>query len=773
MAERTEAVLRLGEGLEALSGIEQLRWLERVGDAYEIVVEVAGDPQLDLLATLGQTATLELHQPPLPTRRAHGVVWRVSSPSGPRPDGESVLELTIVPALSLLGLGRDTRIFQDKTVPEILEEVLSDALAPYGRSIQSQITGTYSPREYCVQYQESDLDFVHRLMGEEGIFYSFDFEGEQELLVLHDGNGTLRELAPGSPFLFDSGLRVAHGRFVSRFEQRLSAASNAVVVTDWDWTGPRRLDGTAEAESTLPVLEVYEHGRGRTLSLSEYDEGVKQYQAEDGARQATVRLERERVGVSVGEGTSTAAELVPGSKITLVGHPSPGLDGDYVVTSVAHELRTGEGVAADADRYANRFTCIPADTPFRPSRMRKPTIGSIQTATVVGPAGEEIHTDAHGRVKVQFHWDRDGANDEHSSCWLRVRQPWAGDGWGFLFLPRIGMEVVVSFMGGDPDRPLVLGCVYNGSNRPPYSLPDEKTKSTIKTQSTPGGGGFNELRFEDKSGSEQIYIHAQKDFNERIKNDHSTWVGGNQTNKVSGNQTQDIGDWQDEKIDVNQEMYVTGHRKVTVGGDFTELIDTGEDRNVTGGSTEDIQAGEMRLVDGSSEEEVADKETRTVTGGMVEICIGTATRGITGDGQYTSTDAFAKYVTGALSVSTTGSITVTATGGVALDAVGPITASGGPLVEYVTPKRTDILKVKLDWGLMKLDIYGVKSSRTNEKYGMGATSAGANALKLDVVYGAKIEIGSRKGGLTGVSIDGTALRLGADVERQWLGFLIL
>src|SRR5690606_20946379 len=206
-------------------------------------------------------------------------------------------------------------------------------------------------------------------------------------------------------------------------------------------------------------------------------------------------------------------------------------DDRYLILGIDARLSTDE----NGGELQTSMDVIRAKTPYRPPAPRRPVVPGPETATVVGPPGEEIHTDRHGRVKVQFHWDRQGQRNEHSSAWIRVTQGWAGTGWGFMFIPRIGMEVVVSFLGGDPDRPIVTGCVYNGANTPPYPLPDEKTKSTIKTKSSVGDDGSNELRFEDKAGSEEVYIHAQRDFNEVVKHNHSTSVKANQSNSVGGN----------------------------------------------------------------------------------------------------------------------------------------------------------------------------------------------------------------------------------------------
>src|SRR3989441_2894407 len=235
-----------------------------------------------------------------------------------------------------------------------------------------------------------------------------------------------------------------------------------------------------------------------------------------------------------GTGETNCARLTPGHTFEIGGHPRKDYNGKYLIVGAQHHgsqpQALGREGAGSASSYSSSFTCIPADVPYRPPRITpRPMAQGAQTAVVVGPSGEEIHTDEHGRIKVQFHWDREGKKDENSSCWIRVAQPWAGPKWGSLFIPRIGWEVVVEFMDGDPDQPLVTGSVYHADNPPPYSLPGDKTKSTIMSNSSKGGGGSNELRFEDAKGSEEIYLHGQKDWNVVIENDESDTIGGNPT----------------------------------------------------------------------------------------------------------------------------------------------------------------------------------------------------------------------------------------------------
>ena len=324
--------------------------------------------------------------------------------------------------------------------------------------------------------------------------------------------------------------------------------------------------------------------------------------------------------------------MAPGKVFEMTGHPR-GLDGRYLLVSVSHSFSGNSG--------SNTFHCIPANVPFRARRVTpKPRVPGIQTAKVVGPSGEEIHTDEHGRVKVQFHWDRHGANDDHSSCWMRVMQPWAGAGWGFVFIPRIDMEVVVTFVNGDPDRPLVTGSMYNDANIPPHALPDNKTKSTIYTNSSLGGDGYNELTFEDAAGEEQIITHAQKDYNETVENNHSTTVHGNQTNGVDGNHSETVGGEQTLSVSKTREVNVTQDHTETIGGHQTVNVSGDQETNVTLDRRVNVSGAQMVGVDGGySSHEVDGHHLLRTTGnvtieaaGSITIQSGTATTVVSIDG---------------------------------------------------------------------------------------------------------------------------------------------
>jgi type VI secretion system secreted protein VgrG len=295
---------------------------------------------------------------------------------------------------------------------------------------------------------------------------------------------------------------------------------------------------------------------------------------------------------------------------------------------------TSSGSAEESGgNYTNSLDVIPADVPYRPPQPHRPSMPGPETATVVGPAGEEIHTDRHGRIKVQFHWDRQGQNDEHSSAWIRVAQGWAGTGWGFVFIPRIGMEVIVSFLGGDPDRPVVTGCLYNGTHPPPYTLPDEKTKSTIKTNSSLGGGGSNELRFEDKKGSEEVYIHAEKDFNEVVEHNHSTRVKNCQTNTVDVDQTETIHGEQTITVHKDRTKILKANENVFVDGMRTETVKLTETLILEDSRQTTISFDETLTIERDREMRVTGKDTEVITGGRTTIIKGSADELYVQDGQ--------------------------------------------------------------------------------------------------------------------------------------------
>ena len=539
-------------------------------------------------------------------RQVTGVVSEVQ---GVRVDPRKVTtKVLIVPAFEALRHRVDTRIFQDKTVPEILEAVLEDGLGAYDREVENRLERTYPKCEYRTQYNESDLAFCERLMEEEGIAYWFEFDdSENEKLILADTRQSFERVEsyhdrfPSGEIHYTEFEGGSGGHeYIGRFSALSRLRPTKVTTRHFDWTRPNELyeeDSSKDEKASddlhngaflEPAREVYQHD-SIPPTFHEYD-GLA-FKANDTKDQIRLHREAQAMDARVAEGQSSVIGMTAGRTFELVDHPQSDLDREYLVSAVRHSFESsGSG-------YWNQFHCIPDTVPFRPGRKTpKPRIPNIQTATVVGPKEEEIHTDEHGRIMVQFHWDRQGKMDDHSSCWIRVMQPWAGAGWGFCFIPRIGMEVVVQFVNGDPDLPLVAGSVYNGEHPPPYELPKEKTKSTIKTRSSLDSDGFNELRFEDKKDKEEIFIHAQKDFNEVVEHDHYTLVHNDQTNEVDKIHT--------EKVHVDQHLIVDQDR--------TKKIKRNEKTNVDGTRTEKVKGDEKITLESNRTVKIESNDKLTI-----------------------------------------------------------------------------------------------------------------------------------------------------------------
>ena len=519
--------------------------------------------------------------------------------------------LTLEPALAALRHGRDTKIFQAQTAPEVLASVLTEALAPYGREARSELSRTYPVREYTVQYEESVFDFVHRLMEEEGILYYFEQQGGVETLVMLDATQQ-HPVIPAGPLLefasTEGDAGVQEREYVRSFEPISSVVGSAIATRHFDWTHPSAMIATAaepagpgelpDGAAVGPLRESYQHDE--QLTLHSY---AGAYQGQDANDQMRVRSDAQARDSMRFEARSTVTAIRAGLRFDLNGHPSLGLNASYVVTGVriyvnghAHQ----SGLMDDsAGAFVNRFTTVVADKPYRPRRVRpRPRIHGIQTAIVTGPPGEEIHCDEWGRIKVQFHWDRVGGYDERTSCWVRVMQTAAGSGFGAWVLPRVGWEVVVSFVDGDPDRPLVTGCVYNGDQPLPYPLPEKKAMTLFKSNSYPGGDGFNELRLDDSKGAEEIWLHGEKDWNTLIRHDLNRTVLNDETQEVVMNRTRIVGIDEGVQIGNDRNKKVLHDETYFVGNDRgrqvvnNESIQVGVDRTKTIGSNETVTIGQ-------------------------------------------------------------------------------------------------------------------------------------------------------------------------------------
>ena len=584
-----------------------VRAREALSEVYECALELVHDELgTDPWALLGRPATLSIFRGGL-ARKLHGVVHRVERLGVVT--GRLLARVYLAPALHALSRRVTSRIFQNVTAADVLRDVLDEGLAPFHRAARLDLARTPAVREYCVQHRESDLDFVRRLTEEEGIWWYFDHTGDAEVMVLTDapaGAPAVETIDGGPVAVRGPEADTAAMESIRRVEPVASLDTTSVVARDFDWTRPT-LDLTRAsrgADANGMDREVYDHPAG--LTLGPYDAGAKQYTGDDGDDRARVRRDEFASRALRLEGAGYVTAFGVGSTFTLDGHRDEALNRAHLLTRLEvrgenrDELRVDRGLPWGLHSYSNTFECVASDVAWRaPHRTPRPVVEGPQTATVVGPAGEEIYTDEHGRIKVQFHWDRAGRRDDKSSCWVRVSQTWSGPAWGFVFVPRIGMEVVVTFLEGDPDRPLVTGCVYNGQNTPPYTLPDEKTKSTLKSNSSPGGGGYNELRFEDMAGSEEIFIHAQKDFNEVVEHDHSTVVHNNQSNTVDCDQTESIG----------------GDQSLSVSGNRTKTVEKKETNTVNGERHTTVKPLDRLEVNGTQETVINGTHTHTVAAG--------------------------------------------------------------------------------------------------------------------------------------------------------------
>ena len=609
-------MLRIDGVVDALP-VASLRGHEDVNALYvfELVVaaqEASGALEETALNRLARL-TIESYQQP---RLVYGIVQSARLVSRHNGWAGDVYRVTVVPKLWRLRPTRNSRIFQELTVPQIVDAILdmhaierkwATVRRPLPKEDDDSRAVAFQPRAYCVQYRESDLDFVKRLLSEEGLFFSFGHpaDGQNEVMVISDDASRYPPIEGTSKIPFRDDTMAASEDAISSFDWGGQVLTGQTFVKEYDFERPKlALNAVAIAADTVDAnetsWEVYDHS-GRFAG-----EHVDTTDAE-------LLLEQLRSERRTGRGTSWCPRLQAGRTFELCEAATTRLNRGYVVTSVSHEgsdPRYGDSDDTSRRYYNNSFTCIPATTPCRPPRISWHVQQTFETATVVGPAGAEIYTDPHGRVKVQFHWDRQGKQDEFSSCWMRVMQPWAGAGWGHQFIPRIGMEVLVLLLGGDADNPVVVGSAYNGENRAPFTLEEHKTRSGLRTSTTPGGNGFNELSFQDLAGHEEVYVHAQRDLRERVLNDHRTLVKNDQVNDVSGRQIEIVGGDQtlsvrgnrSETVDLNMRREVLGDETVTIDGDAKRVIEgwrrdriDGDERVKVGGSYRRRVARAIRL----------------------------------------------------------------------------------------------------------------------------------------------------------------------------------
>ncbi|MFO1320984.1 MAG: type VI secretion system tip protein TssI/VgrG [Burkholderiales bacterium] len=567
--------------------LRRMSGTEGLGQVSEFHLDLVSENRaLEATRYLGKPMTVSLRLDDHEKRHFHGFVTRFSA-TGVE-GGLFGYRVTLHAWPWLLSRSVDCRIFQEKTVPQIIEQVFKDfGMSDYKLSLQN----TYSPRTYCVQYRETHLDFVSRLMEEEGIYYFFQHEASRHVMVLTDSSSAHEPLTGAKKTLefrpdAESGLSRNDTVFSWLTSREVSTAG--YVLKAFDFERPR-----SDLTSRVSVT-----GSGGAL-LGEIFE-YPSTDLESSARNDRARLRIQGLHANHEEVRSSTRfrPMTVGTWFAVSGHPNLSRNAEYLVTSASYELDAGDygsGAEGAGDPFGCVFTVIPRTQDYRPVRRTpKPVIHGMQSAFVAGKEGEEMWFDKYGRVKVHFPWDRVGSNDENSSCWVRVAQMWAGKQWGTIFLPRIGQEVLVTFLEGDPDQPLITGSVYNADTMPPYTLPEGGTRSGVKTRSTKEGTSenFNEIRFEDKKDEEEIYVHAEKDMNRVVENNDTLKVGfdkkdkGDQTIEIFNNQTLTVGTSEAEK----------GDQKITIFHDRT--LEVGHDHVVTvkNDETDDIKKNHKHTV---------------------------------------------------------------------------------------------------------------------------------------------------------------------------------
>ncbi len=589
------------QGASESWGVNRVSLSEQLNTVPSCFIEARYAGHLEVSELLHSEATLFVERSQR-RREFRGIVWHARVDEHAHSDGV-VVQLEVMPRAALLGTHVTRKLFQDQTVVEVIEAVYANLLGDLQQTVDTEgLQRSYETREYVVQYDESDLAFISRLCEQEGIFWYFDHERDQPVLMLCDTVSGLAEAHEDGPVDFtEHAGEPPDYETVWDIHHVEEIGATDVSLRGYDWTNPTLSVEASETgrSEAAPAREVYDP-RTHAMIYDRY--AGEQYGNNTAKVQVKLRAELLDLARQRWSMTTSVVGARPGTLIELRGAPDGDLDQRYLIVAVHASGSATEDVGG---RWENTLDVVPASMPYRPPRKTpRPTTNGVTTAIVVGPSGSEIHTDEHGRVRVRFHWDLDHEpGEEQSSCWMRVAHHWAGPGFGTFFLPRVGMEVIVSFLEGDPDRPLVTGCVYHGQNRAGVELDAKKTQSLIRTKSSPNSEGFNEMRFEDEAGNEFIYVHAQKDYNEDVLNNHATHVFNNQTNTVDSNQTETIG--------VDQTMTVHGERTKTVDKDETNTIHENRTTVVDLDDTESI--GKNRALNVAADETITIEGNRNLT----------------------------------------------------------------------------------------------------------------------------------------------------------------
>ncbi len=592
MAHQTglQFTVQVGNLPDATFAVASFTHHETLNEPFCLQLALASQqPDLDFAAILDQPCTLYIWSDGQLQRRISGIVSQFSQ-------GDSGFRRTryladVRPALWRLSLRRNARIFQTQTPQEIISILLQEAgLTHYAFSLRN----SHPAREYCVQYRESDLEFIQRLAAEEGLFFFHLFAQQSAAsppqLVFADDAVALER---GPALFFNLAQRsLRDGAFVRSFHYGEAVRSSEVELKDYSFKTPAYALVHQQHARQCDHQGQYQH----------YDYPGRYKQDASGSAFAVYRLEALRADAQTGHGRSNVPALMPGQTFTLSEHPNSALNSGWQVIGITHHGQQPQALEEEggggATVYDNQFSVIPAQQTWRSLMPRQPMVDGPQIATVVGPAGEEIYCDEHGRVKLQFPWDRYGASSDQSSCWVRVSQGWAGGQYGMMAIPRIGHEVIVSFLEGDPDQPIVTGRTYHATNRPPYALPAHKTRTVLRSE-THQGEGFNELRFEDQAGQEEIFVHGQRDLKVHIRHD-ARWHIGHDEHRTVDNQ-------RITQIQASDHLTVEGEKREHIRQDYSLTVDAtlhqqlGQALQIEAGQEIHLKAGQKVVIEAGAE----------------------------------------------------------------------------------------------------------------------------------------------------------------------------
>ncbi len=617
-------ILRL-EGMPGNAQVHRVVGDESISGTYRFRVSVVlpvGSPILEEYeaSLVGHRGSLYLAHAGQ-RREIQGIVSGASI-EGMLDEHEVSLAIDLVPEMALLGLRVHSRIVQNKTAIDVVRDVFDE----WGLESELQLNGEYATRAYVTQYQESDLAFVERLLASEGVTYFFAKGRNKEKIVLIDAAAAYLPVPSKNgeaPILSWNLTDSKTGEYLIRVRAERRLRPTAARIGDFDYKKPGLVLRNLTLAEDEPSGFVRKFG-AEQLSVYRHGDTVETRgpgKLDGDERRSRVALAQHRADVEMLFGSTRGRRLVPGHVFVLGRHPVDRLNREWAVTKLSMKLTRprSQGGNDGPEEFEAHFECVPADVLLRPPVPERRVRQVSETATVVGPRGEAVFPDEHGRIKVKFHWDLSARDDETASCWLHVTQGWVGANWGTQFVPRVGTEVVVTFLGGDPDRPLVTGCVYNGTHPPPFPLPAELTKSGLRTHSIPGGDGFNELSFEDRTGSERVHIRAERDFDVIAQNDQRVEIGRDRVIEVARDMKETVAGAHVLRVVGGQAVLVEKDSDVQIGGDAVMAVTGAYDVRVSGSRTTRVEGQDRADIEEASTTNYLADRIQRVLGHQVTV----------------------------------------------------------------------------------------------------------------------------------------------------------